>query len=45
MTLEELYGHLFGTVAFEPTDVGKNAEEYLRTTGFGETTDRRNIDK
>jgi len=42
-TLGELYCHLFGTVSFEPNDVSERAEEYLASTGFGETLNRRDI--
>lgn len=42
-TLGELYGHLFGTVSFEPNDVSQRAEEYLTLTGFGNTSNPRNF--
>ena len=42
-TLGQLYGHLFGTVSFEPNDVAENAEEYLASSDFGETKSKRDI--
>jgi hypothetical protein len=36
-TVGELYGHLLGTVSFEPSDLAERAEEYLAMSGFGET--------
>jgi len=37
----EAFEHVIGTVSFEPTDLGRRAEEYLE--GFGETKNKRKI--
>lgn len=34
-TLGQLYGHLLGTVSFEPSDLAEPDEEYLTKSGFG----------
>jgi hypothetical protein len=36
-TIGELYGHLLGTVSFEPSDLATRDEEYLTLSRFGET--------
>jgi hypothetical protein len=37
----EVFQDVIGTLDFEPTDLGRRAEDYL--AGFGETTNRRKI--
>ena len=37
----EVFQDVIGTLRFEPTDLGRHAEEYL--SGFGETEKRRKL--
>lgn len=37
----EVFEHVIGTLEFEPTDVGRRAEDYLE--GFGETKRNRTL--
>jgi len=43
-TMGEVYENLLGTTSFEPSDLAARDEEYLATSGFGETVHRRDID-
>jgi hypothetical protein len=42
-TIGELYGHLLGSVSFEPSDLAERDEEYPLSSGFGETSSRRDL--